>query len=136
MATQLNQLGAHLFRQFLTPPPGRIQEEVETILLPGVDYALLRRNGLHPRPFQMETVVDCLSGNFAEIEYTLYASTVGESAAKLVWNGFDYDSLNLRFAVTEVELLSIRRMIYICGSLRGGVWDLRARWTGVLTPTE
>ena len=46
---------------------------------------------------------------------------------KIIWNSYDYDRVKLRFAVTNVELISIRRNILTCGSLRfGGVWDLRA----------
>ena len=134
MAT-INALATYLFRNFLSPSPGRINEEIEAITIPGIDYAIMRKKGFHPRPFTMESVTDFASGDFCESEYTAYTTAIGAAPCKIIWNSYDYDRVKLRFAVTNVELISIRRNILTCGSLRfGGVWDLRARWTGLLVP--
>ena len=135
----LNMVGPYLVRNFVgdPPPPGRITEEVEVISVRGVDYSIIRKKGLRSTPYQLETVVDCGSVYGARATFFEYATSVGAPPAKLVWNGYDYDMEKHRFAITAVQLLSIQRNIFICGALSPGfTFDLRARWSGILVPTE
>lgn len=134
---QLHQIGPNLFRNFIgTPPPGRVQQTVEVISVPGVDNSILRRMGRRSSVYTFDTIVDCLTGDLAEFEFSLYDTNVGAPPAKLVWNSYDYDRLKLRLAVIRVDLVGINRNVAICGGLRGGVWDLRARWHGILVPFD
>lgn len=138
MPRVINSIGPNFFRNFLSPqPPGQEQQVVQRIDMPGVDGSILRRMGLKSKEYQFDTVVDCLTGDLAEYEFTVYLTSVGADPAKLIWNSYDYDRLNLRFAVMDVELVSIRRLAMLCGGLRAngiGFWDLRARWSGIMVP--
>lgn len=134
----LNMIGLFRVRNFVSdPPPGRIQQDVEVINVRGVDYSILRHRGLRSDGFACETVTDCASLIDARLAYLNYTTSTGANPAKLIWNGYDYDIEKQRFAITKVELLSIRRNIFICGALNPGyTWDLRVRWMGILTPLD
>lgn len=133
-----NQIGPHYFRNFLGPsPPGRLNETIERIDVAGIDYSILRKKGFRSQNFQFDSIVDCPSYLLARAQYYTYTTDIGAAPSKLVWAGYDYDTERIRFAVTGVELVEIRRRLIICGALYpGNTYDLVARWTGVLVPVE
>ncbi len=136
MAT-LNMLGPYAFRNFInSSPPGRINESLERIDVPGIDYSLLRKMGYRSEQFEFETIVDAPSYPVARLEYWRYSTTVGAEPARLIWAGYNYDIEKLRFAVMNVTLVSIQRKLGICGGLYfGNTYDLHAKWSGILVPT-
>lgn len=133
-----NQIGSHYFRNFIgAPPPGRINETIEKVDVPGVDYSILRKKGFRSPVYMMESVVDCPSYLIARGQFYTYTTDIGAAPSKLVWAGYDYDIERIRFAVTGVELVDIRRRLIICGALYpGNTYDLVVRWSGVMVPVE
>lgn len=137
MAT-LNMVGAYAFRNFIdSQPPGRINETLERIDVPGIDYTILRKMGYRSESFEFTTVVDAPSYIRARIEYWSYTQLIGQPPQRLIWAGYNYDVEKIRFAVTEMHLVSLQRKLGICGGLYpGNSYDLTAKWVGILVPTN
>lgn len=134
-----NSIGPHRFRNFIgnAPQPGRINETIEKIDVPGVDYSLLRKKGFRSPEYTVDSIVDCPSWIVARFEYYTYTTDIGAAPSKLIFAGYDYDTEQIRFAVTQVELLEIKRRLFISGALYpGNTYDLRARWSGILVPVS
>ena len=133
---QLNFIGGQRVRQIFGQPPGRPTQTVERIDIRGTDGTILRKLGFRSQNFTIETVIDQLTGEQCRLAYYMYTTFIGAPPAKFIWNGYDYDQENIRFSVLETELIYIKRNVLICGGLTGGQWDIRARWTGLLVPTN
>lgn len=135
MATTLNSLGPFLFRNWLTPPPGRIRETTEVIESPGVNYQAVRLRGLRSQPFTMEGVIDCATGIQARSYYIAYSQAVGTDPMPLVWANYNFDIEGQRAVILDCDLISIQRKVAICGAVvPGNTIDMRVRFQLLLTP--
>lgn len=135
MAT-INYLGPYQLRNWIGPCPQRIQQQVEVLASPGVNYEAVRLIGARGNVTVRESVVDVANVVFGRLLFTQYSSMIGATPAKLIWNNYDFDNENIRAAVLGCELIDLSRRALICNPLVfGNTWDLRVRWSFLLVPT-
>jgi len=91
-------------------------QSVEVLTRPGVDDAGFKLSGLHPKPFQLQSVVDAANVADAQFASGRYTFTVG-SVVNLIKNDVNFGSFGIMFVVLDVKTEDIRALGYGQGGL-------------------
>jgi hypothetical protein len=93
--------------------------------------------GIKADPFQMASIRDSLSVSDGIETTKNYVQLTKDPAQSMVWRGFDYESIGLRFIVLDVGELDVQPVRNKVGGLEGTDAEaaiIRAIWT--LQPVE
>lgn len=117
--------------------PALPREVNEIIQRAGVNGTGVRRMGIKADPFQMASIRDSLSVSDGIETTKNYVQLTKDPAQSMVWRGFDYESIGLRFIVLDVGELDVQPVRNKVGGLEGTDAEaaiIRAIWT--LQPVE
>ena len=115
--------------------PNALQRSGVLLTRPGVPGSCVVNHGIQTgNPFELETMVDVASVAVAKVRHGQYRDAVFNSHMQLIWQNFDYDTINQRFVVTNVGQPNIKTPTHSCGGLNGlPVW-LTTRWSLIASP--
>ena len=119
----------------LSAPPPLAQELVVVRRRPGVDGVMLQRLGRSARQYQVTSMADVTTFNWAYDIYTRYRLLVGANAVPIVWANAAIAAWQHLVYVTAVEPVQVKRIVRGHGGLNGTSYALlRCQWT--LQPVE
>jgi len=127
MAILSNKIGPFSFVS-LSAPPQTPHERSEIIQRPGVDGTGFLRIGKKGEPFDVESRVDVTDWATANAVAASYKAIVNAGTYDLTFAGINYTSAGVKFVVTGVEVLSIKRLAKSSGGLSNGLALVTARW--------
>lgn len=88
MAIPIDSIGEFAFIS-LRGPVEATKQEVTADTRPGVDGATLMRQGRHPRPFTLRSIVDAPSFFLARTLFVEYTQYIGAGVFPLEWSAYD-----------------------------------------------
>lgn len=106
-------------------------ENISVFMTPGIDGCAVRNDGKWGEPFQYRTCAYETSSAAALSMFELYKQTPGQVPQNLVWEGIDYDTTSVRFAVLRVGEEEIRRTssLIVDNVVVGNAYLVYATWT-------
>lgn len=106
-------------------------EHVSTQNTPGIDGVAIRNDGKWGDPFEYRTSAYCSDAATAISLQQLYQQAKGQVPQNLVWEGIDYDTATVRFAILDVRGIEMRltASLIVDGTVHGAGYLVDATWT-------
>lgn len=117
--------------------PAALQASGTILSRGGVPGACVVQTGIQTgKQFDFESLVDVATIAAATTLHGEYRAKVYTDHLKLVWQDYDYDTINQRFVVTNVGQPTIWTPAASCGGLNNGPVWLKSRWSLVASPSS